>query len=95
MTTVRVRFVRIGKLANVEASTALREGETTAEAVARMAHKAARGELKDVDLKVRVTVPEGPNAPEAYSYIEADVVNKGKISRTRVGHGPVWVDQKE
>lgn len=95
MTAVRVRFVRLGKLTNVEATTVLREAETTAEAVARMAHDKARGELKDVELKVRVTVPEGPNAPEAYSYIEADVVNRGKISRTRVGHGPVWVDQKE
>lgn len=95
MTTVRVRFVRLGKLANVEATTVLREAETTAEAVARLAHKTARGELKGVDLKVRVTVPEGPNAPEAYAYIEADVINRGKISRTRVGHGPVWVSQKE
>lgn len=91
--TVRVRFTRLGKREQVEATGTVGAGETVAQVVARLAHAEARAELAGLKLRVRVTDPPVTMRSAArYVYVEADVPTGGKLLPRRVGHGPVWVE---
>lgn len=92
--TVRVRFTRLGKREQVEATAPLKQGQTIGQVVAAIAHEQAGGELKGVPLRVRIVRP-APTLKVAglYAYVEADMPKGGKPLPTRVGHGPVWVEE--